>query len=138
MVVGFATTYAISTYHHLRCEFKSLSGDTTLCEKVCQWLTTSRWFFSCTPVSTINKTDRHDITEILLKVALNTINSNSYRLCHKWPWICSVCRNYNPFLSSLMTFHWVCNKSNMTSATCGAGTVYPSETPGLTSGFSWS
>jgi hypothetical protein len=25
------------------------------------------------PVSSINKTDRHDITEILLKVALNTI-----------------------------------------------------------------
>jgi hypothetical protein len=29
------------------------------------------WWFS--PVSSINKTDRHDITEILLKVALNTI-----------------------------------------------------------------
>jgi len=27
-----------------------------------------------TPVSSINKTDCHDITEILLKVALNTIN----------------------------------------------------------------
>jgi len=27
-----------------------------------------------TPVSSTNKTDRHDITEILLKVALNTIN----------------------------------------------------------------
>ena len=26
------------------------------------------------PVSSTNKTDRHDITEILLKVALNTIN----------------------------------------------------------------
>jgi hypothetical protein len=31
-------------------------------------------FFPDTPVSTTNKTDRHDITEILLKVALNTIN----------------------------------------------------------------
>jgi len=30
-------------------------------------------FFLCTPVSSTNKTDRHDITEILLKVALNTI-----------------------------------------------------------------
>jgi hypothetical protein len=29
--------------------------------------------FSGTPVSTTNKTDSHDITEILLKVALNTI-----------------------------------------------------------------
>jgi hypothetical protein len=27
-------------------------------------------------VSSTNKTDRHDITEILLKVALNTINLN--------------------------------------------------------------
>jgi hypothetical protein len=29
-----------------------------------------------TPVSSTNKTDRHDITEILLKVALNTIKPN--------------------------------------------------------------
>jgi hypothetical protein len=31
-----------------------------------------RWFSPGTPVSSTNKTDRHD--EILLKVALNTIN----------------------------------------------------------------
>ena len=31
--------------------------------------------FSGTPISSTNKTDRHDITEILLKVALNTIAS---------------------------------------------------------------
>ena len=31
-------------------------------------------FFPGTPVSSINKTDRHDITEIMLKVALNIIN----------------------------------------------------------------
>ena len=29
-----------------------------------------------TPVSSTNKTDRHEITEILLKVALNTLNHN--------------------------------------------------------------
>ena len=40
---------------------------TTLCEKVCQW-------FSPGPmVSSNNKTDSHDITVILSKVALNTI-----------------------------------------------------------------
>ena len=39
---------------------------------VCQWLAAGRWFSLCTLLST-NKTDRHDITEILLKVALNTI-----------------------------------------------------------------
>jgi hypothetical protein len=32
------------------------------------------WFSPGTPVSITNKADRHDITEILLKVALNTIN----------------------------------------------------------------
>jgi len=32
------------------------------------------WFSAGTPVSSTNKTDHHDITEILLKVALNTIN----------------------------------------------------------------
>jgi hypothetical protein len=37
-------------------------------------IATGRWFSPGTPVSSINKTDRHDITEILLKVALNTIS----------------------------------------------------------------
>jgi hypothetical protein len=53
MVVRFTTTCAISAYHHSSCEFESRSWpgvlDTILC-------------------------DRHDITEILLKEALNTIN----------------------------------------------------------------
>jgi hypothetical protein len=31
-------------------------------------------FFSGTPVSSANKTDRHDIAELLLKVSLNTIS----------------------------------------------------------------
>ena len=39
MVVGFTTTCAISTYHHLSCEFESRSWrgviDITLCDKVC-------------------------------------------------------------------------------------------------------
>jgi hypothetical protein len=46
---------------------------TTLCDKVCQWLAAGRWFSPGTPVSSTNKTDGHDITEILLKVALKTI-----------------------------------------------------------------
>jgi len=41
--------------------------------KVCQWLAAGGWFSSGTPVSSTNKTDHHDITEILLKVALKTI-----------------------------------------------------------------
>jgi hypothetical protein len=35
-----------------------------------------------TPVSSTNKTDRHDITEILLKVALNTITLTPNRNFH--------------------------------------------------------
>jgi hypothetical protein len=46
---------------------------TTLCDKVCQWLATGRWFSPGPLFSYTNKTNRHDITEILLKVALNTI-----------------------------------------------------------------
>jgi len=77
MVVGFTTTYAISACHHQRCELESLSGEVysiqqyemefvSELQKVCGFLRFS-------PVSSTNKTDRHDITEIPLKVALNTI-----------------------------------------------------------------
>ena len=37
---------------------------------------TGQWFSLLTPVSSTNKTVRHDITEILLKVALYTIKPN--------------------------------------------------------------
>jgi hypothetical protein len=41
-----------------------------LCAKVCQWLATGRWFYPGTPDPSTNKADRHNIAEILLKVAL--------------------------------------------------------------------
>jgi len=67
MVVGFTTTCAISVYHHSSCEFEPRSWkgvlDTTLCDKVCQWLVTGRWLSPGTPVSSTNETDCHDITE---------------------------------------------------------------------------
>ena len=72
MVVGFATTCTIRAYHHsitARC--------TTLCDKVCQWFATGQWFSPGTPVSSTNKTDRHNIAEILLKVALSTIKQTN-------------------------------------------------------------
>jgi hypothetical protein len=67
MIVGYSTTCPINDYHED-------VFDTTLCDKVGQWLATDRWFSPDTPVSSIDITDRHDITEILLKVTLNTIN----------------------------------------------------------------
>ena len=51
--------------------------DTTLCDKVCQLLPTGQWFSPGNPVSSTNKTDHHDITEQLLKVALNTITTTN-------------------------------------------------------------
>ena len=65
MVVEFTTT----------CSWRGILN-TTLCDKVCQWLATGWWFSRGTPVSSTNNTDRHDITEILLKVVLNIINLN--------------------------------------------------------------
>ena len=46
-------------------------------DKVNQWLATGWWFSQGIPVSSTNKTDSHDITEILLKVALNTIKTKT-------------------------------------------------------------
>jgi len=53
---------------------------TTFYDKVCQWFATDRWFSSGPPVSSINKTDSHDITEIFLKGALNTIKQTKTNL----------------------------------------------------------
>jgi hypothetical protein len=47
--------------------------DTTLNYEDCQWLEAGRWFSPVTPISSTNKTDRQEITEILLKEALHTI-----------------------------------------------------------------
>ena len=47
--------------------------DTALGDTVCHWIATVYLFSPNTPVSPTNKSDRHDIAEILLKVALNTI-----------------------------------------------------------------
>jgi hypothetical protein len=37
-----------------------------------------QWFSAGTPVSSINKTDLHDMTEKWLKVSFNTITFNIY------------------------------------------------------------
>ena len=64
-VTGFTLSFLCLSIHNV---------DTTLCDKVCQWLTCSRSVISPSSlISSTNKTDRHDITEIL-KMAFNTIN----------------------------------------------------------------
>ena len=65
----------LMTFQQVRIPLRRDVLNTTLCDKKnCQWHETGRWFSLGTPVSSINKTDRHNRTEILLKVALNTIN----------------------------------------------------------------
>ena len=41
----------------------------------------------------------------------------------------------NLVLSSFMTYRCICNKSNMSGATRGAGTAYPFGAPDFTPGF---
>jgi hypothetical protein len=73
MVVGFTTTHAISAYHYCCCEFESRLGRSV--QQYVIKFVSNLWF---TPVSSTNTTYRHDITEILLKVALNTIKPSKY------------------------------------------------------------
>ena len=75
MVVGFKTTYANGAYHHWCCEFEYRSGRGVqyYVIKFVNDLRQVVGFSPSTPVSSTNKTDYHDITEILLKVVLNTI-----------------------------------------------------------------
>ena len=79
----------ILDFHHAAFFVLNRTQLSTLCGQVCQWLATDQWFSQSTLVSPTNKTDRHDITEILLKVALNTINSRPL------PIIESVHKHYN-------------------------------------------
>jgi hypothetical protein len=58
---------------HVECSWRGIL-DTTIGDKVCPWLAAGQWFSPGTLVSSTNKTDCHDITEILLKVVINTIN----------------------------------------------------------------
>jgi len=49
-------------------------------DKVYQLLAHGQWFSPGTPASSTTKTDRHDIDEILLKVALNNKSKSRYRV----------------------------------------------------------
>ena len=62
-------------------------------DTVYQLLAHGRWFSPGTPASSITKAGRHDIAEILLKVALNTINQikSIFRITqelhmYNWSW----------------------------------------------------
>jgi hypothetical protein len=84
MVVGFTTTYVISAYHHWCCEFESRSGRGAqhYVIKLVSDLRQISGFLQGSAVSSTNKTDLHEITEILLKVTLNTIKQTNKHICH--------------------------------------------------------
>jgi hypothetical protein len=54
----------------------------TASDKAYQLLVHDRWFSPGTPASSTTKSGRHDIVEILLKVALNTINQIKSIILH--------------------------------------------------------
>ena len=53
-------------------------------DNIYQLLAHGQWFFPGTPASSTTKTGRHDVAEILLKVALNTINQKSINQVYWW------------------------------------------------------
>ena len=53
-------------------------------DRVYQLLVQGRWFSSGTEASSTTKTGRHDIAEILLKVALNTITLSISYIKNHW------------------------------------------------------
>ena len=101
------------------------------------------WFSPGTPVSSTNKTDRHDITEILLKGALNTINSSFlymrgqlnkaliYFFCRILQYIMPIvnCREKVLIMLLIVVSNYY---GNTTGVTSGAGTVYSSRAPEFT------
>jgi hypothetical protein len=67
-------------------------------DKVCQWLVAGQWFSPSTTVSSTNKTDCHNITEILLKVVLNTICLCIYIFSSLGSWRpLSICKPFQKF-----------------------------------------
>ena len=72
MVVGFTTTHAINATKVV-CLNPAHGKVYLIPHYDFIWLDAGLWFSPSTPVSSTDKTDHHDINEILLKVALNTI-----------------------------------------------------------------
>ena len=74
MVVGFTATFAISIDHLWSCEFESHSGEVYLIQHyLIKFVSDVLQVDGFLRVPT-SKTDFHDITEKLLKLALNIIN----------------------------------------------------------------
>ena len=86
MVVGFTTNYAISTYHHLCCEFESRSWrdvlDSTLCDKFVSDFTTGRWFSPGIPVSPRQICALQ--ASLTLPLLIEVFQQTTKMSCHAW------------------------------------------------------
>ena len=72
-IIAETETKSIPLMHTSKLQ-KGCTRLTVASDKVYQLLAHGRWFSPGTPASSATKTGRHDIAEILLKVALNTKN----------------------------------------------------------------
>ena len=97
-VGGFFNMFVI-LQPHLIIPFRRGVLDATLCDKVCQWLAEGWWFFPGTLISTTNKTDCQDITEIVLKVAFNTITLTLDNVHSLIPTLASIIKSFWFFIS---------------------------------------
>jgi hypothetical protein len=78
--------------------------------KVCQWLVAGGWVSLYTLVSSYNKTDSHNIAEILLKVALNTTSITHlqifvYILVEDWDYIVC-CGNIKIYMRAICVINY--------------------------------
>ena len=95
-----------------------MARSTTLCDQVCQWFATGWCFSPCSPVSSTNKTDRHNMTEILLNtIKPNQANQNilihftcfwSIKPCDNWFYFNS--RKCNVYLRKCSAPKYNCKK----------------------------
>ena len=77
-----------------------------------------RRFSLGTPVSSTNKTDRHEVTEILLKVALNTINQTNPIHSSLIPHFCIYFVRTYLYIVDLVNVVAVLNMPNICFAEC--------------------
>jgi hypothetical protein len=71
-----------------------------------------QWFFPGPPVTSTNKTDHHNIIEIMLKVALNTIKQTKPYSQTSWPLI-------SPYLTTDITLFNHCNEKKISGNKIG-------------------
>jgi len=86
-----------------------------------------RWFSPGTPDSSATKTGRHDIAEILLKVALKHQKSNQIYVTNVHGYVLVVVITIPP-CPFYMTYYRGCSKSNTIGVTSEAGIAYCSAT----------